>query len=333
MSPASTTVDIQLQTDGAQTINTRTIPAATDTTAGVLTAADKTRLDGIEDGAQVNTVTSVSGKTGAVTLSKNDVSLGNVANIDQSKAITSISRSGLTFTATALDGTTTTFTQKDDNTWTPLKGATTSSAGTAGYAPAPAAGSANRYLRSDGTWAVPPDENTEYDPATQDKAGLMSADDKKKLDGISSGATAGSNVSVSQTQKSGTEIASITVDGTATKIYSPTVTVDSSVTSSGSNAVSGSAVTSYVAGIMTGVSTFQGVVNKPTTISSLTNYKAGWYWTIGTAGTYAGQECEVGDQIYCISDYNTAYKSSDFSVVQANVTEMTATEVDQICTI
>ena len=49
---------------------------------------------------------------------------------------------------------------QDTNTWNALKGATTSAAGTAGYAPAPAAGAANRYLRSDGTWSVPPDNNT-----------------------------------------------------------------------------------------------------------------------------------------------------------------------------
>lgn len=44
------------------------------------------------------------------------VGLGNVANYDQSKAIKSISRSGTTFTATALDGTTFTFTQQDNDT-------------------------------------------------------------------------------------------------------------------------------------------------------------------------------------------------------------------------
>lgn len=43
-----------------------------------------------------------------------------------------------------------------------MKGASSSAAGTAGYAPAPAAGAANRYLRSDGTWQVPPDTNTTY---------------------------------------------------------------------------------------------------------------------------------------------------------------------------
>ena len=59
----------------------------------------------------------------------------------------------------------------DTNTWIALKGATTSAAGTAGYAPAPAAGAANRYLRSDGTWAVPPDTNTTYSTGTATYSG------------------------------------------------------------------------------------------------------------------------------------------------------------------
>ena len=50
------------------------------------------------------------------THTKDQVGLGNVANLDQSKAIKSITRSGMTFTATALDGTTSTFTQQDINT-------------------------------------------------------------------------------------------------------------------------------------------------------------------------------------------------------------------------
>jgi hypothetical protein len=40
-------------------------------------------LAGIQAGAQVNTVTSVAGKTGAVTISKSDVGLSNVDNVKQ----------------------------------------------------------------------------------------------------------------------------------------------------------------------------------------------------------------------------------------------------------
>ena len=57
----------------------------------------KTKLEGIESGAQKNTVTSVAGKVGAVTVSKSDVGLGNVDNTsDLSKPIS-------TATQTALD--------------------------------------------------------------------------------------------------------------------------------------------------------------------------------------------------------------------------------------
>ena len=60
-----------------------------------------------------------------------------------------------------------------------MAGATASAAGRSGLAPAPAAGAANRYLRSDGTWQVPP--NTTYGAATQTTDGLMSAADKRKM--------------------------------------------------------------------------------------------------------------------------------------------------------
>lgn len=57
-----------------------TLTAATALLAGVMVAADKVKLDGIAAGAEVNSVDSVAGKTGAVTLVKGDVGLGNVDN-------------------------------------------------------------------------------------------------------------------------------------------------------------------------------------------------------------------------------------------------------------
>lgn len=60
--------------------------------------AEKSKLAGVEAGAQVNTVTSVAGKTGAVTLTKGDVGLGNVDNTsDADKPIS-------TAVSTALSG-------------------------------------------------------------------------------------------------------------------------------------------------------------------------------------------------------------------------------------
>lgn len=75
-----------------------------------------------------------------------------------------------------------------NTTYSTMTGATSSTAGKTGLVPAPAAGAATRYLRSDGTWQIPPDTNTTYSTATTSSAGLMSAADKTKLDGIASGA-------------------------------------------------------------------------------------------------------------------------------------------------
>lgn len=89
--------------------------------------------------------------------------------------IKSLSVSGTTITYTKDDNTTGTIKTQDTNTtYGTFKGATTSEAGSTGLVIAPVAGNANRYLRSDGTWAVPPDTNTTYGvfaKATADAAG------------------------------------------------------------------------------------------------------------------------------------------------------------------
>ncbi|WP_446662941.1 tail fiber protein [Geobacillus sp. CCR] len=59
--------------DGNAKVPTSQLPVATPTTLGAMSASDKTKLDGIEPGAQRNTVTSVNNKTGAVTLTASDV--------------------------------------------------------------------------------------------------------------------------------------------------------------------------------------------------------------------------------------------------------------------
>lgn len=70
----------------------------------------------------------------------------------------------------------------------PVMGAASSSAaGTAGVVPAPGSGKQESFLRGDGTWVIPTD--TTYSNATASAAGLMSATDKAKLDGITAEAT------------------------------------------------------------------------------------------------------------------------------------------------
>lgn len=90
-----------------------------------------------------------------------------------------------------------------------MSGASSSAAGGEGLVPAPAAGDQAKYLKGDGTWSTP--ANTTYNPATTSAAGLMSAADKTKLDGIDTGANKYTHPSYTA-QSSG--LYKVTVDST-----------------------------------------------------------------------------------------------------------------------
>jgi len=121
-------------------------------------------------GAVSNTINGhIANKSNPHAVTKAQVGLGSVANLDQSKAIKSITRSGTTFTATALDGTKTTFTQQDNNTTYGI--ATSSSDGLM---------SKSDKAKLDGISSAAGSNVV----ATESTDGLMSAADKTKLDGI-----------------------------------------------------------------------------------------------------------------------------------------------------
>lgn len=68
-----------------------------------------------------------------------------------------------------------------------MKGATSTEYGSEGLVPMPFGGDQNKFLRGDGTWAVP--TNTTYSVATTSTNGLMSSAMVTKLNGIATGAT------------------------------------------------------------------------------------------------------------------------------------------------
>lgn len=69
-----------------------------------MTTAERTKLSGVAAGAQVNTVTSVAGRTGAVTLAKADVGLSNVDNTsDASKPVSTATQTALNSKANTSD--------------------------------------------------------------------------------------------------------------------------------------------------------------------------------------------------------------------------------------
>lgn len=143
-------------------------PPTTDTTysdattsqAGLMSASDKEKLDGIAAGANKYVHPTTAGNK-------------HIPTGGESGQILKWSASG-----------TATWAAEKDTTYSDMTGATASAAGTSGLVPAPAAGKQASYLRGDGTWAVP--TNTTYTNATTSKAGLMSAEDKTALDTIKS---------------------------------------------------------------------------------------------------------------------------------------------------
>ncbi|MEZ3487314.1 MAG: hypothetical protein K1W22_12200 [Lachnospiraceae bacterium] len=187
-----------------------TYSAATTSAAGLMSAADKAKLNGIAAGAQVNpTSLPANGGTSDYTNYMNANNIPANANLNSyttpgfyycpanstvatftscptknaffmivgkhagtyQEVIEYMTASPKRFMRNLYNGAwgswyrvyTTADAPPDTNTtYGNMKGATTSAAGAAGLAPAPAAGAANRYLRSDGTWQVPPDNNTVY---------------------------------------------------------------------------------------------------------------------------------------------------------------------------
>lgn len=167
--------------------------------------------------------------------------------------------------------------------------------------------------------------------ASGSSAGSMSSGHYTKLEGIETGAT--KNAATATTPKMdgtaavGTEtayakgdhvhptdtsrapLASPEFSGTPT---APTATAGTSTTQIATTAFVQTAVANAVG------SAFQSVVTSNTAISGAA-YKKGMFWVVGTAGTYVGQTCEVGDTIYAVKDKGSAYSASDFTVVQTNI--------------
>ena len=121
-----------------------TYSAATTSVAGLMSAADKTKLDGIATGANNYSLPSATSST------LGGVKIGN--NITVSSGTISLTKANVT---TALG-----YTPPTTNTTYSVVSTTAD-----GLAPK-RDGSTTKYLRADGTWATPPDTNTTYTAAT-----------------------------------------------------------------------------------------------------------------------------------------------------------------------
>lgn len=161
--PAKGQQGLYLRGDGtwATPANT-TYGDATQSAHGLMTAADKTKLDGIAAGANKYVHPTTAGNK--------HVPAGGAAG---------------QILGWDADGTAKWVNEKD-TTYGTFKGATSSADGGNGLVPGPKMANKDQYLKGDGTWGTP--TNTTYNDATQSAHGLMTAADKTKLDGIAAGA-------------------------------------------------------------------------------------------------------------------------------------------------
>lgn len=83
-------------------------------------------------------------------------------------------------------------------------------------------------------------------------------------------------------------------------------------------------ITAAIATAQAGAAMYQGTA--PTSFAP-TNYKAGYYWVVGTAGTYAGETCEPGDMIFA-NTTSATYNADHFDIVQSNLDISSLTNAD-----
>ena len=238
------------------------------------TTAEQTKLAGIEAGAEVNTVDSVAGKTGDVTLVKGDVGLGNVDNTaDLDKPVS-------TATQTALDA----------------KVDVVSGKGL----------SANDFTDA---YKDDVDANTTARHAHSNKAILdaitasYTAAEQTKLGGIEAGAQ------VNTVNKVNNKTGNVTITkedlGLENVENKSTATIKSeftgSVSAGDTGFVTGGAVKTYVDTALDNLPEpmiFKGTLGTGGTITSLpaaASANEGFTYKVITAGTYASQSAKVGD--------------------------------------
>ena len=274
---------------------------ATTSSDGLMSASDKSKLDGI-----TATYTAVTGKPtsnqtpafgGTATISQvSQSTTGQVTVTDRTIKIpnseASTSASGLMSSTdkTKLDGIAeganaythpsyTARTGKPTGNQTPAFGEAATVSQITSDATGHVTGATDRTIK------IP---NTE---ATTSTAGLMSASDKSKLDGIATGATK--------------------------------VTVDSAMSTTSTNPVQNKVVKQAIddAIAASDAMIFKGTLGTSGDITALpTTYKTGWTYRVITAGTYAGNVCEVGDLIVALKDRSgSGNLDSDWTVAQTNI--------------
>lgn len=88
-------------------------------------------------------------------------------------------------------------------------------------------------------------------------------------------------------------------------------------------------VSKAISSAQAGAAMFQGTAADVATILDST-YKQGYYWVASDAFTLGTETLEAGDMIFATKDKGTTSDTSDFSVVQANITVIPTSYIDAL---
>lgn len=355
------TIELKYESESGTALSTTlaTTELATTKKRGLMDAEDKTKLNGIASGAEVNQNAFSNVKVGSTTVAADaktdtlELVAGNNVTItpDATNDKITIAATDTTYSVVTAGSSTTdgglmsqadktklngiaTGAEVNQNAFSNVKVGSTTVAADAKTDTLELVAGSNVTLTPDATndKVTIAATDTTYSNATTSTAGLMSASDKQKLDDIPTNTldlVAGTNVTITPNTSTG----ALTIAATDTTY--PTGTANELNTGTGTSTrvwtpkVIADYVTGKISTAVTGVASFQGTA--PTSFAP-TGYKKGYYWIVDTAGTYAGQVCEPGDMIFAVEDYSSAYSASDFAVIQTNldITSITNAEIDTI---
>ena len=285
---------------------TKTITINNVANATNATNATKATQDSV--GQQINTTyikgLSVSGKT--ITYTKGDDTKGSITTQDTTySAGTGLSLSGTTFTNSGVRsikaGTTANQLSIDTN-------GTTSTITINNVANATTASSANA-LSTARTITLGGDLNgsVSFDGSENVTLTATVADDSHNH-------TIANIDNLQTTLNAKAPLASPTFTGTP---KAPTATSGTNTTQIATTAFVQSEINSKIAAADAMI--FKGTIGTGGTITALpATHTTGWTYKVITAGTYAGQKCEVGDLITCLTDGTTA-TDSHWTVIQTNI--------------